>query len=144
MSPRLKAFELLRDLSAADLEQLDELLEERDFDDESIIFCREEEAEELFLILEGGVRIELDGQTLGSLPPGEPLGAAGIMVIGKRQCDAIAQGPTRILALSREGYHRLRLDSPVAALALTEGIVRSLGGLARAALADRRGGGGAA
>ena len=139
MSQRLKTFELLRDFAAGDLELLDDLLEERDFDDESMIFCREEEAEELFLILEGGVRIELDGQTLGTLPAGEALGAAGLLVIGKRQCDAVAQGPTRILSLGRQGYHRLRLDSPSAALVLTEGILRSLGGLARAALAERHG-----
>ncbi len=140
MTSRLKAFELLTDLSATELEILDELLEEREYDDGNVIFSRHDEAEGLFLILEGVVRIERDGKKLGSLPSGGPLGAAGLVAIGKRECDAIAVGATRVLELDRESYHRLRVDSPGTALVLQEGILRGLAAAARSLAAQHSAG----
>ncbi len=139
MSRRLKAFEVLHDLGPEELEALDELLEERDYDEERTIFSHEEEADELFLICAGGIRVELAGQVLGELAAGQTLGAACLVLIGKRECDAIAQGTTRVLVLTREGYHRLRLDTPGAALALQESILRAFAGLARDVINERRG-----
>ena len=139
MSRHLKPFEVLHDLGPEELEALDELLEEREYDEERTIFSHEEEADELFLIRSGGVRVELAGQVLGELGTGQTLGAACLVLIGKRECDAIAQGTTQLLVLTREGYHRLRLDAPRAALALQEGILRTFAGLAREVSNERRG-----
>lgn len=140
MSSRLKTFALLAELSATELELLDELLEEREYDDGNVVFSRHDEAEGLLLILEGAVRLEHEGKKLGTLPSGEPLGGAALVAIGKRECDAIAIGQTHVLMLDRECYHRLRVDSPGTALVLQEGILRGLAAATRALAAEHSAG----
>ena len=131
----LAGFSVLRELSDAECARLLELLEERHLDAGDALFRARDEAEELLFIAAGRLRIEVDGKSHGELAAGQVLGAASLVVIGDRACDAVASEPTRLLGLSREAYLRLRGDYPHVALALQEGILRDFASLVREALA---------
>ncbi|MCP4005837.1 MAG: cyclic nucleotide-binding domain-containing protein [bacterium] len=138
MKKALDVFDLLRELSADDREELAEFVEERELDEGSLLFQSGQAADEMFFLIDGVLRIESERRVLGHLVAGEVLGAVSLVQISRRECDAVAQQPCRIGSLSRESYLRLRADFPSAALALLEGVLRSLSGHVRTVLADRR------
>ncbi len=138
MKDLLSKVELLKDLGESAREQLAEHFEERRLDEGRALFRAQDEAEELYLVAEGRLRLEFSGQAVGMLGPGDVLGAASLVVIGRRECAAIAQTAVRVLTLTRESYLRLRLEQPQAALGLQEGILRDLANLVRAALPELR------
>ncbi len=139
MSLNLEQFDLLQELSTEQQDVLADLLTARCFQPGEALFWRNDEAAELFLICEGSVRIQLTGSVLGELRAGEAIGSVSLAVVGERQCDAIAIETTRVLALSRKSYLRLRVDTPALALALQEGVLRALAGFLRMTICDRRG-----
>ena len=130
MSKALADFPILRELSAEEIESLRPFFDEVRFDDGRTVYSHGEEASELLLITEGGVRLELENQQLGQLPAGSALGGASLVRIGKRACSAYARGQMSALRLSRESYLRLRADCPQSALALQEGILRTFANVA--------------
>ena len=141
MSDPLAKFELLQELSTEGREQLWQVLEERWLEAGQTLFNAQDEASEMWLLAEGQLRLEADGASIGVLGPGEVLGAASIVLIGRRECTAVSETPVRLLSLSRENYLRFRSDMPTVALALQEGILRELTRLVRLSLGDLRRGG---
>ena len=138
MSIDLGKFELLQELNDEQRGELAALLVEKSVEAGDFIFRANEEAAALHLISEGSVRLELKGREIGELAAGEAIGAVSLVVIGNRQCDAIAASAATLLTLTREGYLRLRADSPTVGLALQEGILRTFSGFLRCTVADRR------
>ena len=136
MKDLLAKVELLKDLGEDARDQLAEHFEERRLDEGRALFRAYDEAEELYLLAEGQLRLELSGEPLGTLGPGDVMGAASLVLIGRRECAAIAQTPLRVLTLTRESYLRLRLEAPQVALVLQEGILRDLANVVRASLPE--------
>lgn len=136
MKDLLAKVELLKDLGGDAREQLAEHFEERRLDQGRALFRMHDEAEELYLVAEGQLRLELSGEPVGTLGPGDVVGAASLVVIGRRECSAIAQTPVRVFTLTRESYLRLRLEQPQVALVLQEGILRELAHVVRASLPE--------
>ena len=134
MSDPLEKFEILSELSSEQRQDLLAFTEERRYDDGRTLFQRGEEAAELFLLVEGEVRLEANGETLGDLAAGAAFGGASLVRIGKRACDARASSPIRVRKLTRESYLRLSVDCPPVALALLEGILRSFASTVHRAL----------
>lgn len=126
MSKPLADFALLEDLSHNDQLSLRGYLEEREHDDGETVCWERDESSEALMVLEGKLRIVSGGRSCGSLGSGEVLGALSLTSIGARECSAVAEGPVRLLALTREAYLRMRSDAPQLALGLQEGILRSL------------------
>jgi flavin reductase (DIM6/NTAB) family NADH-FMN oxidoreductase RutF len=86
-------------------EQLERLLaagSERDYADGDAIVRAGERGDELFVILEGSVRIERDGRALGALATGELFGEVAVLDGRERTADVVADGPARCLAVPRE------------------------------------------
>ena len=138
MSVDLGKFELLQELSEEQRESLEDALSESTLEPDQALFRCRDEAAELHLICEGGVRLELNGRELGALHVGESLGGASLAVVGNRQCDAYAIGKTRLLTLTRPAYLSLCSDAPAVALALQEGVLRAFAGCLRSTVSDRR------
>lgn len=136
MRDLLGKFELLKELSEEGRERLSEFLEEQRLDAGRTLFRTHDEAEEMFLVAEGQVRLDFGGAPIGLLGSGDVVGAASVVVIGKRECCAVAETPVRLLTLSRESYLRLRLDLPQVALALQEGVLRDLANVVRSWLPE--------
>ena len=136
MKDLLAKVELLKALGADAREQLSDHLEERRLEEGRALFRLHDEAEELYLVAEGQLRLERSGEPVGTLGPGDVVGAASLVVIGRRECSAIAQTPVRLLTLTRESYSRLRLEQPQVALVLQEEILRDLANVVRASLPE--------
>lgn len=129
---------LLSEFIAEDRRALTELLSPRELDAGAALFRVSDEAEELFFVESGSLSIRTDGQPIADLGAGEVLGGLSLVTVGRRECDAVAVEPTRLLALSREAYLRLRTDRPALALQLQEAVLRSFAALVRSSLADSR------
>jgi CRP-like cAMP-binding protein len=127
-------FALLERLSENDLETLRGYLEERHFDADAELFTAGEESSELYLVIEGRVRLEREGMLLAELGKGEALGGLGLTRVGKRESAARACEPVRVLALDRVAYHRLRIYAPATALALAEALLREVANAVRETL----------
>ncbi len=134
----LKRFELLGELGDGDVANLLDAMEERRLEEGCVLFQAGQEADAMYFLIEGTLRIEHEGRALGHLNAGEVLGVVSLVQIRRRECDAVAHDACKLLQLSREAYFRLRADMPGIALALQEGILRSFAGHVRVAVADRR------
>ncbi|HXZ84967.1 MAG TPA: cyclic nucleotide-binding domain-containing protein [Myxococcota bacterium] len=138
MTAALDPFSLVSELSAEERGALEGFLEPRELDAGSTLFRSGEEADALYFVLDGALAIKSEGQALHELGGGEVLGALCLVSVGRRECDVVGATPTRLLALSREGYLRLRGDLPALALRLQEAILRSFSSLVRAAVDESR------
>lgn len=136
MTDSLDHFPLLSELVANDRRALGEFLEARELDAGSTLFRAQDEAEELYFVVDGGVSVRAGGETLSELGAGEVLGALCLVAVGRRECDVVAATATKLLCLSREGYLRMRADAPALALQLQEAVLRTFSSLVRGALSD--------
>ena len=134
MIETLGAFPLLEELPEAELQTLERYLEERSIEAEARLFVPGDDSEALHLVIEGRIRLERAGRTVGSLGKGEVLGGLGLAVVGSRECSAIAAEASRVLSLDRASYHRLRVDAPDIALSLQEALIRDFAGAVRETL----------
>jgi CRP-like cAMP-binding protein len=138
MTALLDGFPLLSELSSDERASLEACMEARELDVGSVLFHAGEEADALYLVIEGAVAIRAEGQSVSELGAGEVLGALSIVTVGMRECEASGATPTRLLSLTREGYVRLREDLPALALRLQEAILRNFSTLVRGVLSDSR------
>ena len=138
MTQTLEGFPLLSELSTEERRSLEYLLEERELDAGSVLFRAGEEADALYFVIEGALAVKDGGQSLAELGPGEVVGALSLVSIGKRECEALCATPTRVMALTRERYLRLREDVPGLALRLQEAVLRSFAALVRGVVGESR------
>ncbi len=103
-------------------------LEPRKLEEGSVLFHPGDESSEMYVVIDGVVRIEADGDEIGRAQPGDVLGSLSLVKTGARRCAALAAETTHLLVLTRASYFRLRSDYPALALALQEGIVRQFSG----------------
>lgn len=95
------------------------------------VFFQAEEAETVYLIREGRIRVSLespDGRslTLAELGPGEILGETALFVGGGRTANAVAVTKARLLGLKKEEFLRAIAALPEAAFALIMTLARRL------------------
>jgi CRP-like cAMP-binding protein len=126
MSLSLEKFVLFEELGQEDRELLDDFLTVKTVPAGFQIFGCGDESSELLVVSSGDVGLRLEGREVGRLGPGDVLGGISLVAIGKRECEAIAEGEVEVMLLSRENYLRLRSDYPQIALALQESILRSV------------------
>ena len=86
-------------------DQLERLLArgaERTYDDGEAIVRTGEPGHELYLVLEGSVRIVRGGRTLATFAQGDVVGEVAVLDGRPRSADIVAEGPARCLTLPRE------------------------------------------
>lgn len=125
----LKQFSLLVEFDEQDRIDLCELLEPLALDSGKTLFKEGDEADILYLLCRGSIRIkgEVCGN-LGLLCGGASLGAISLMTIGVREADAIAESDCEFVTLTRAGFRRLVEDAPRTACRLAEAVVAELAG----------------
>ena len=65
-----------------------------------------------YVIQSGSVLIERSGRPLNTLGPGDFFGSIALVDAGPRTATAIAEAPSRVLAISNEQFRKLLDDSP--------------------------------
>ena len=108
-------------------EQLDRLLaagEERSFADTEPLCRAGEPGEELFLVVDGSVRILRGGRELATFGEGEVVGEVAVLDGRVRSADVVADGPVRALAVPRAALREAIEAEPQVAWELL-GVVAS-------------------
>jgi CRP/FNR family transcriptional regulator, cyclic AMP receptor protein len=107
----LKELSLFKGLSARELRELDELLHERSYQKDEIIFDEGDTGLGLFIIVNGRVKICSSHSALQQLSPelgpGEFFGELSLFDDAARTARAIAIEPTQIVALFRTEFFSL-------------------------------------
>src|SRR3954454_2995423 len=94
--------ELERELSAS-IMRSGAKLERRTFDSGEELIKQGDEGRELFLILDGIVDVEVDGEEVAELGPGTLLGEMALLEGGKRQASVYATTPVRAVVVPPDG-----------------------------------------
>jgi len=128
MSAVLANTAILAELGEDERASLLEFLEARRIEEGGTLFHPGDESSEMYVVVDGAIRIEVDGTEAVRVGPGGVLGALSLVKAGGRRCAAVAAETSSLLVLSRASYFRLRLDHPALALTLQEGIVREVSG----------------
>ena len=114
----LKSVVLFKDLSWRELGMVDDLLHERRYLADEVIFDEGEEGQGLFVVLEGRIKISRAGvqqQSLLEFGPGSFFGEVALLDQSVRTAQARALEDTHIVALFRaEFYSLLQTHSAIA------------------------------
>ena len=100
--------------------------EERSYVDEETIVRTGEPGDELFVVLEGTVRVERDGREITRIEAGSFFGEISVLDGGARSADVVAAGPVRCLAIPRDVIRDALAASPAAAWAMLEILANRL------------------
>lgn len=123
----LRESDLLAELGADDLLQLAAVAEERSFESDEYLFFEGEEGDYLYVLLEGQVRVEREGQEVFTAGPGETIGTFSILDRRPRSASAIAVGEVRTLAIHRADMGQILADN----YSLVEDLFGHLTGIIR-------------
>jgi len=123
----LGKLELFRELSAAELTQVNELLGRTKFPTGAMILTADQPGEIAYIVLEGTLKvstIEANGRelTLALLGPGEIVGELALADRAVRSADVTALEPSVLVWIDRGTFERLRRDIP----GITENLLRLL------------------
>jgi CRP-like cAMP-binding protein len=109
---QLRRVPLFAGLGKRDLEELGSLADEVDVADGRVLTRQGETGHEFFVVLDGGVNVDVDGRPVASLGKGDFLGEIALIDGKPRTATATAVGPTRLLVIGHREFHRLMDDFP--------------------------------
>lgn len=89
------------------LELIGRLADEVDVADGYTLMRQGDLGQEFFLIVDGRVRIERDGQTINTLGPGDFLGEIALLDESRRTATAVTEGPAKLLVITHQGFNSL-------------------------------------
>lgn len=131
----LKVYELFGSLADEEREIVADLLERLDLDPGEQLFREGQESEGLVLVESGALRLTSSrAGDLGLVGAGEWLGAVGLVVPGRREATAVAEGDVRVWTLTREAFQRLLIDDARAGLRILEIALSDFAHVTRLAL----------
>lgn len=93
------------------LDLIGRLADEVDVPDGYTLMRQGDIAQEFFLVVDGRVRIERDGQVVNTLGPGEFLGEIALLSEGRRTATAVTEGPAKLLVITHQGFNSLLASS---------------------------------
>jgi len=119
----LRAVPLFAGCSKGDLSRIEQLVEEMDLPAGHVLTEQGRVGNEFFVIVDGTVRIERDGQRIDTMGPGGFLGEIALVDHRPRTATATCETACHVLVLGHREFHTLMLDQPSIAAA----VLRSLG-----------------
>ncbi len=136
MTPDLKHFACLADLSEDDAEVFAAVLKPVALQPGEQVFVEGDEADGMLLLVTGRLRLERAGKpTLtGEVGAGAALGALSLLVPGPREASVFAETRCSALWLSRAAYRRAADDAPRAACQFLERLLTDFASMVRPAL----------
>jgi DNA-binding NtrC family response regulator len=128
----ISGIRLFSGLSAEELQLIASRLEKCDFPSGEVILAKNEKARELYLILSGRVRVELDagiGQTLNltELGAGNVIGERAILTDERRSADVRAISAVEAARMARPDFEQLLRDIPMLYANLSRILAGQLG-----------------
>lgn len=136
VSALLRNVSIFKDLDDGELERVAEVCREQSFVSGEYIFKEGESGNRLYLIVEGDVRIsrQIPGsgeEALAVLKPGALFGEMAVFDRTERSTDAISNGGTRCLTITRSDFELLLDFNRELAYKVLWAVVRLLSGRVR-------------
>jgi serine/threonine protein phosphatase PrpC/CRP-like cAMP-binding protein len=103
----LKKMPLFRYLTYKELVRVMNITKVHDFKDGSTIITEGEQAEEMFIILGGGVRLHKDDAFITSLSRGDHFGEMALVDSAPRSASGSAEGHARLLSIHRDDFFQI-------------------------------------
>ena len=119
-------------VDAEGMDRIASVAVEVEFPDEHVIARQGEIGTGFFVIVDGGVRVVRDGETIARLGPGDFFGELSILDGRPRVAQVVADGPTTCLALASWDFEALLLAEPRVSLAILRGLAGRLRDLTEA------------
>jgi CRP/FNR family cyclic AMP-dependent transcriptional regulator len=82
------------------------------FSDGKVLMTQDESAREAFVVLEGKVKVSINGRKVAELGPGSMLGELGLLDRGPRTATVVADGPIEVLVLGPREFSGLLSEVP--------------------------------
>ncbi len=117
---------LLAALDRHGLEEVGRLADEVDLPAGRAVARQGSSADEFFVIVEGSVRIERDGEHLRDLGPGEFFGELALLGKVPRTATATCTTACRLLVIGHREFHTLLSDFPTIQGAVLEAVARRI------------------
>ena len=112
----LRKVPLFEDCSPDELRQIASIADELSFREGKILTRQGGPGREMFILLEGKVKVERNGEQINTLGPGEFLGE-GALVLGKpRNATITSTSPLRALVISEGNFKQLLRDGRIAGM----------------------------
>jgi CRP-like cAMP-binding protein len=125
----LKAIPMFATCSSREIERLGMLTDEVTMPAGRVLFNQGDSAAELFVVVEGQVRVERDGSVIATRGPGEFFGEMALVSEGTRMASATCETDCRLLILGHREFHSLMDEFPELKMRVLETLaqrVRSL------------------
>lgn len=99
---------------------------ERQLTDGEVLLREGDAGREMYVILDGRIRISKDGRELVTLGPGQYLGEMSLLNGAPRTATATADGPARLAEITQANFDLLVRENPVLVRGLLEELARRL------------------
>jgi CRP-like cAMP-binding protein len=119
---KLRQVPLFAHLGRHETERLGMLADELDVADGQVLTRQGAMGSEFFVVLDGTVAIEKDGQRIATLRPGDFLGEIALIDGRPRTATARAEGDARLLVLGRGPFHDLMDEFPSVRVAVLQAL----------------------
>lgn len=129
----LKGVDLLKDVGPRHLLGLANLCQEIEISDQQTIYDEEDEADALYLVVEGRVGLSAGGAATSEVGPGEAFGTWALVDDSRRGQRAVALEDGLVLALRRADFY----EEASGDVTLLQEVIRVLAKRLRALVSDR-------
>jgi CRP/FNR family cyclic AMP-dependent transcriptional regulator len=108
----LRKVPLFQGLSRKDLELVERLTDEIDVLAGKVLIKEGATGHEFFIVVDGSLRVERDGQVLRKLGPGDFAGEIALIDGGPRTATVVADTPSRLLVVGHREFFGLLAEYP--------------------------------
>ncbi len=115
---------LFSGLDKRQLLRLGQLTDEVDVADGRVLMRAGERGDELFIIIQGTLRVELEDRVVLQRGPGEFVGEIALVDDGPRTATVVSEGPARLLVVGRRAFHALMEEFPPIQLVVLRELAR--------------------
>lgn len=108
----LRKVPLFAGLGRREIERLGMLADEVELPEGRVLMRQGDRGEDLFILIDGRVRIERDGQPVAERGSAEILGEIALVDGGPRSATVTLAEPSRLLVIGRRAFHQLMDEFP--------------------------------
>jgi CRP/FNR family transcriptional regulator, cyclic AMP receptor protein len=117
---------LFEGLSRGELAQVAQLMDEVDLPVGQVLMRQGDLGRQMFVVAQGRVAIERDGQKIDELGPGGAVGEMALISEGPRNATVTTMEPSVLLVVDHRGFHSLMDLSPTIRLRIMGGLANKI------------------
>lgn len=120
----LRKIPLFAGLGRKELERLGQLADEVDVPAGRVLMRQGDHGDQMFVIVDGSVRVERDGELVAERGSGDILGEIALIDEGPRTATVTVTAPSRMLVVGHRDFHALMDEFPTIRVQVLETLAR--------------------